>query len=44
MPEAEAQRIGRAARERVLEQHTADHRALEFETIVGAGKPVSQIA
>jgi spore maturation protein CgeB len=44
MPEAEAERIGRAARERVLEQHTADHRALEFETIVGAGKPVSQIA
>ena len=34
MPESEATRIGRAARDRVLAQHTADHRALEFESIV----------
>ena len=34
MPECEAERIGRAARERVLDQHTADHRAAEFESIV----------
>jgi spore maturation protein CgeB len=40
MPEDEAERIGRAARERVLGHHTADHRALEFESIVGAGKPI----
>ena len=33
----EVERIGRAARERVLAQHTADHRALEFEAIVGDG-------
>jgi spore maturation protein CgeB len=32
--EEEIERIGRAARERVLAQHTADHRALEFEAIV----------
>jgi spore maturation protein CgeB len=36
----EVERIGRAARERVLERHTADHRAIEFEAIVGAGRAV----
>jgi spore maturation protein CgeB len=36
MPEEESERIGRAAQERILEQHTADHRALEFEAIVNA--------
>jgi spore maturation protein CgeB len=34
MPHSEAERIGRAARERILEQHTASHRAIEFESIV----------
>jgi spore maturation protein CgeB len=34
MPHSEAERIGRAARRRILEQHTADHRAVEFEAIV----------
>jgi spore maturation protein CgeB len=34
MPEVEADRMGRAARERILEFHTADHRALEFESIL----------
>jgi spore maturation protein CgeB len=33
-PHSEAERIGRAARRRILEQHTADHRAVEFEAIV----------
>lgn len=32
--EEEVERIGLAARERVLAEHTADHRALEFEAIV----------
>ena len=36
MPDSEAERIGRAARERILEQHTATHRAVEFESIVEA--------
>jgi spore maturation protein CgeB len=36
MLQNEGERIGRAARERVLEQHTAAHRALEFERIVEA--------
>lgn len=35
MTEAERRRIGAAARERVLAQHTADHRAAEFESHVG---------
>ena len=34
MPSSEAAKIGRAARERILEHHTAKHRALEFESIV----------
>jgi spore maturation protein CgeB len=36
MPEEESKRIGRAAQERILDLHTADHRALEFEAIVNA--------
>ena len=35
MPDSERIRMGSAARERILEQHTAHHRALEFEAIVG---------
>jgi spore maturation protein CgeB len=35
-PEEESERIGRAAQERILDLHTADHRALEFEAIVNA--------
>jgi spore maturation protein CgeB len=38
MPEEESERIGRAAQERILDLHTADHRALEFEAIVNAVK------
>jgi len=34
MTEAERNRIGRAARERTLEEHTADARVLEFERIL----------
>jgi spore maturation protein CgeB len=34
MPESTSERIGRAARERILEYHTADHRAQEFESVV----------
>ena len=34
MPEAERTRIGLNARERVLSEHTAAHRAVEFEQIV----------
>jgi spore maturation protein CgeB len=34
MPEEESERIGRAAQERILNLHTADHRATEFESIV----------
>jgi spore maturation protein CgeB len=32
-PAAELERIGRAGRERTLEEHTASHRAKELETI-----------
>jgi hypothetical protein len=34
MSEHEVRTIGRRARERVLEHHTADRRAIEFENIV----------
>ena len=34
--DAERTRIGGRARERVLAEHTSEHRALEFEAIVGA--------
>ncbi len=34
MPEAETQRIGQRARERVLAEHTSEHRAIQFERIV----------
>jgi len=36
MSEAEARGIGMRARERILSQHTAEHRAAEFEQIVSA--------
>jgi hypothetical protein len=36
MPEEESERIGRAARERIMDLHTSDHRALEFEAIVNS--------
>jgi spore maturation protein CgeB len=35
MEEAEAQRIGRRARERVLSEHSSDRRAQQFESYVG---------
>ena len=34
MPEEESARMGLRARERILSQHTAEHRAVEFEQIV----------
>ena len=34
MPEAERQRVGNRARQRILAAHTAEHRALQFESIV----------
>ncbi len=37
-PQSEMQRIARRARERTLDEHTADHRAVDFENaIAGAG-------
>lgn len=40
MDDAELRRIGEAARERALGEHTADHRAAEFESILAAaGRP-----
>jgi spore maturation protein CgeB len=38
LPQAELQKIGRRARERVLDQHTADHRAAEMETILESAR------
>jgi spore maturation protein CgeB len=38
MPESETRRIGLAAQERILEKHTADHRAIEFESVVEAAR------
>ncbi|HTJ57739.1 MAG TPA: glycosyltransferase [Devosiaceae bacterium] len=44
-PDAELRRIGTAARERVLAEHTSDRRAAEFEALLaGLGRPVSQLA
>ena len=34
MPEAERRSVGRRARNRILAEHTSDHRAVEFEEIV----------
>ncbi len=39
MSDAERQRIGQRARDRILAEHTAEHRAAEFEQIVGECKP-----
>lgn len=36
LTEEEARRIGMRARDRILAQHTAEHRAIEFEEIVAA--------
>jgi hypothetical protein len=36
LTEQQLRRIGEAARDRTLQQHTADHRANEFEFIVEA--------
>jgi spore maturation protein CgeB len=49
MPEADVKRVGRAARERILQEHTAGHRATEFEAIVnkchrGAASSVTAMA
>ena len=39
MSDAELQRISRAARERVLGQHTAMHRAVELESLLSSRVP-----
>jgi spore maturation protein CgeB len=42
--EAEAAAIGRRAQERVLAEHSAEQRALQFEDYVGAKVPLSEFA
>jgi spore maturation protein CgeB len=42
--ENEARQIGLRAQERVLAEHTAQRRAIQFEEIVGAKAPVGQFA
>jgi spore maturation protein CgeB len=44
MDQHEAKRIGRRAQERVLAEHSAAQRALQFEQIVGSTTPLSQSA
>ncbi len=34
LPPSEVERLGRAARERTLDEHTATHRAIEFESLL----------
>jgi spore maturation protein CgeB len=34
LPEGERVRLGERARDRILASHTAEHRAIEFESIV----------
>ena len=36
MPEAEVKALGRAAQERILAEHTSEHRAIEFESILSS--------
>jgi spore maturation protein CgeB len=44
MPKAELRRIGAAARERVLDEHTSAHRAAELEALLASARPASPIA
>ena len=44
MDQHEAKKIGRRAQERVLAEHSAAQRALEFEQIVGSTAPLGQSA
>ena len=44
MGEDDARKIGRRAQERVLAEHTAERRAIEFEQIVGLKAPLGQSA
>lgn len=44
LPEAELRRIGAAARERVLDEHTSAHRAAELEALLASARPASPIA
>lgn len=44
LPEAELKRIGAAARERVLDEHTSAHRAAELEALLASARPASPIA
>lgn len=44
LPEAELRRIGAAARERVLDEHTSARRAVEFEALLASARPAPPIA
>lgn len=44
MDQQDAKKIGRRAQERVLAEHTATRRAIEFEQIVGSKAPLGQSA
>jgi spore maturation protein CgeB len=44
LPEAELRRVGAAARERVLDEHTSAHRAAELEALLASARPASPIA
>jgi spore maturation protein CgeB len=44
LPEGELRRIGAAARERVLDEHTSAHRAAELEALLASVRPASPIA
>ena len=36
LPDTDRERIGRRARERILAEHTSEHRALQFESVMGS--------
>ncbi len=44
LADAELARLARRARERVLDEHTSDHRARELEALVGASDPAAVAA
>jgi spore maturation protein CgeB len=43
LSDAELQRIAQASRERVLSEHTSDHRAAEFEALIGSSAETSRM-
>jgi spore maturation protein CgeB len=44
LTEERARQIGRAARQRILREHTYDHRALELQTLLGVRRDASRAA